>query len=68
MKFLNNVFVYYKALFVSIIASAVDISIMFGLYKTSASTNMTLVISSLSGLLIQFFGQKFWTFKNSSFI
>ena len=58
---------YYKAIIVSIIASLVDISIMYYLNKNSElKEGLILGLSSFSGLLIQFIGQKFWTFKHES--
>ena len=62
----KNFFTYYKAIIVSIIASVTDISLMFSLSTTTLSEHMVLGISSVAGLLIQFFGQKFWTFKNET--
>ena len=60
----KELFIYYHALIVSIIASAADISVMFTLDKTKLKENYILILSSVTGLLIQFFGQKFWTFKS----
>ena len=61
---LKDFFMYYRAILVSILATSTDIGIMYGLSSSALSENATLAISSFSGLLIQFFGQKFWTFKN----
>ena len=58
---------YYKAIIVSVIASLVDMSMMYYLNKNSKlKEGLILGLSSFSGLVIQFFGQKFWTFKNES--
>ena len=59
----KNFFTYYKAIIVSIIASVTDISLMFSLSTTTLSEHMVLGISSVAGLLIQFFGQKLTDFK-----
>ena len=58
---------YYRAIIVSIIASLADMGSMYGL-NTLGTLNEQLVIglSSVIGLFIQFFGQKYWTFKNST--
>lgn len=58
---------YYRAIIVSIIASLADMGSMYGL-NTLGTLNEQLVIglSSVVGLFIQFFGQKYWTFKNST--
>ena len=60
----KELFMYYRAILVSIIASLADIATMFGLNNTSLDESYILIISSFTGLLIQFFGQKYWTFKN----
>ena len=58
---------YYRAVIVSIIASIADMSSMYGLNKVeNLSEPIVLGVSSLIGLFIQFFGQKYWTFKNNT--
>ena len=58
---------YYRAVIVSIIASLVDMGSMFALIKmTTIKDSFAVGLSSFFGLLIQFFGQKYWTFKNST--
>ena len=57
---------YYKAVIVSIIASLTDMFIMFELSKLKWKEELALGLSSFAGIIIQFFGQKFWTFKNQT--
>tara|TARA_B000000477_G_C6007646_1_gene191871 strand:- start:124 stop:609 length:486 start_codon:yes stop_codon:yes gene_type:complete len=57
---------YYKAIIVSVIASLTDMFIMFELSKTNWKEELALGLSSFAGIIIQFFGQKFWTFKNQT--
>jgi putative flippase GtrA len=58
---------YYRAVIVSIIASIADMSSMYGLNKIdNLSEPIVIGLSSLIGLFIQFFGQKYWTFKNNT--
>ena len=58
---------YYRAVIVSIIAAIADMSSMYGLNKVdNLSEPIVLGVSSLVGLFIQFFGQKYWTFKNNT--
>ena len=58
---------YYRAVIVSVIASIADMSSMYGLTKiNNLSEPIVLGVSSLVGLFIQFFGQKYWTFKNNT--
>ena len=58
---------YYRAVIVSIIAAIADMSSMYGLNKIdNLSEPIVLGVSSLVGLFIQFFGQKYWTFKNNT--
>ena len=58
---------YYRALIVSIIASIADIAVMYELNMvTRMPEQIILGISSMCGLIIQFFGQKIWTFKNET--
>ena len=61
----RSIFIYYKAILISILASVTDMTLMYEL-DTHSKINESLIlgISSLAGLLIQFFGQKFWTFKS----
>ena len=61
----KGIWMYYRAVIVSVIASIADMSSMYGL-NTLGTLNEQLVIglSSVVGLFIQFFGQKYWTFKN----
>jgi putative flippase GtrA len=60
----NELFIYYRAIIVSILASVSDISVMFTLDRTKLNESIILILSSFTGLLIQFFGQKYWTFKS----
>ena len=63
----KGIFIYYKAIIVSIVATLTDITLMYELDTyTKLNESLILGISSFSGLLIQFFGQKLWTFKNTS--
>ncbi len=62
----QDLFIYYRSLIVGVVASIVDISTLYGLSTTQIPENYSIFISSLSGILIQFFGQKYWTFRNSS--
>jgi putative flippase GtrA len=58
---------YYKAVLVSIVASLSDMIIMYILTKENKLNAKIIVgLSSFVGLVIQFFGQKFWTFKNKT--
>ena len=57
---------YYKAIIVSVIASLTDMFIMFELSKTNWKEELALGLSSFADIIIQFFGQKFWTFKNQT--
>ena len=58
---------YYRAVIVSVIASLVDMGSMFTLIKmTKLNEELAVGLSSFFGLLIQFFGQKYWTFKNKA--
>ena len=57
---------YYKAVIVSIIASLTDMFIMFELSKLKWKEELALGLSSFAGIIIQFFGQKYWTFKNET--
>tara|TARA_B100000925_G_scaffold40088_1_gene26168 strand:- start:175 stop:660 length:486 start_codon:yes stop_codon:yes gene_type:complete len=57
---------YYKALIVSIIASLTDMFIMFELSKANWKEELALGLSSFAGIIIQFFGQKYWTFKSQT--
>ena len=61
------IWMYYRAVIVSIIASIADMGSMYGLNSsTNLSESLIIGLSSFFGLLIQFFGQKYWTFKNSA--
>ncbi len=61
----NGIFTYYKAIIISVIASVTDITLMYELdMNTKINESLIIGLSSFAGLLIQFFGQKFWTFKN----
>jgi len=62
----KDFFVYYRSLLVGVVASFVDISSLYGLSSTNIPENYALLISSLGGILIQFFGQKYWAFRNNS--
>ena len=55
----QELFVYYRSLIVGVVASIVDISTLYGLSSTQIPENYAIFISSLSGILIQFFGQKY---------
>ena len=57
---------YYKAVIVSVLASLMDMFIMFELSKANWREELALGLSSFAGIIIQFFGQKFWTFKNQT--
>lgn len=57
---------YYKAVIVSIIASLTDMFIMFELSKAKWKEELALGFSSFAGIIIQFFGQKYWTFKSQT--
>lgn len=57
---------YYKAVIVSIIASLTDMFIMFELSKLKWKEELALGLSSFAGIIIQFFGQKYWTFKSQT--
>ena len=63
----KGIWMYYRAVIVSIIAAIADMSSMYGLTKiNNLSEPIVLGVSSLVGLFIQFFGQKYWTFKNNT--
>ncbi len=63
----SEFFMYYRAIIVSIIASLSDIGLMYQLNMvTKLNEDIILAISSMSGVIIQFFGQKLWTFKNQT--
>ena len=63
----KDFWMYYRAVIVSIIASIADMSSMYGLNTLGTlSEPLVLGLSSLIGLFIQFFGQKYWTFKNEA--
>ena len=57
---------YYKAVIVSVIASLSDMFIMFELSKANWKEELALGLSSFAGIIIQFFGQKYWTFKSQT--
>lgn len=58
---------YNKALLVSILASCVDMGMMYMLdNNTNLAENFIIGISSGLGLLIQFMGQRFWTFREKA--
>ena len=57
---------YYKAVIVSIIASLTDMFIMFELSRLKWKEELSLGLSSFAGIIIQFFGQKYWTFKSQT--
>ena len=63
----KDFWMYYRAVIVSLIAAIADMGTMYGLNNTGAlSEPFILGLSSIIGLFIQFFGQKFWTFKNET--
>ena len=63
----KDFWMYYRAVIVSIIASIADMGTMYWLNTTNTlSEPLVLGLSSIIGLFIQFFGQKFWTFKNET--
>lgn len=62
----KDLFMYNRALIVGIIASLIDTGTLFGLSYTNLNDTYSLIISSFLGILIQFFGQKYWTFKDVS--
>ena len=54
----KGIWMYYRAVIVSIIASIADMSSMYGLNKVeNLSEPVVIGLSSLIGLFIQFFGQ-----------
>ena len=57
---------YYRSLIVGFIATVIDSGTFLILGKLHVKDNTNFIISFLLGLLIQFFGQKYWTFKNKS--
>ena len=57
---------YYKAVIVSVIASLTDMFIMFELSRANWKEELALGLSSFAGIIIQFFGQKYWTFKSQT--
>ena len=57
---------YYKAVIVSVLASLTDMFIMFELSKANWREELALGLSSFAGIIIQFFGQKYWTFKSET--
>ena len=57
---------YYKAIIVSVVASLTDMFIMFELSKANWKEELALGLSSFAGIIIQFFGQKYWTFKSQT--
>ncbi len=57
---------YYKVIIVSAIASLTDMFIMFELSKANWKEELALGLSSFAGIIIQFFGQKYWTFKSQT--
>jgi putative flippase GtrA len=58
---------YNKALLVSILASGIDMGTMYMLdNNTNLAENLIIGISSGIGLLIQFVGQRFWTFRENA--
>ena len=57
---------YYKAVIVSVFASLTDMFIMFELSKANWQEELALGLSSFAGIIIQFFGQKYWTFKSQT--
>ena len=61
----SHFLMYNRALIVGIIASLIDTGTLFALSYTNLSDTYSLIISSLFGILIQFFGQKYWTFKDT---
>lgn len=67
MAYYLDFLMYYRAILVAILATATDMSIMFGLlYESHLRDTIILGISSFTGMVIQFVGQKYWTFKNTS--
>jgi putative flippase GtrA len=64
---LKEFILYNKALLVSILASGMDMGTMYTLdNNTNLAENWIIGISSGIGLLIQFFGQRFWTFRKNA--
>lgn len=62
----KNFFLYYRAIIVAIVATVIDMSLMFTLsLETSLNDSVVLGISSFVGMIIQFVGQKYWTFKDT---
>ena len=63
----KDFWMYYRAVIVSLIAAIADMGTMYGLNTSGTmSEPIILGLSSIIGLFIQFFGQKFWTFKNET--
>ena len=64
---LKEFILYNKALLVSILASGMDMGTMYMLDRNSnLAENLIIGISSGIGLLIQFMGQRFWTFRENA--
>ena len=64
---LKEFILYNKALLVSILASVMDMGTMYMLdNNTNLAENLIIGISSGIGLLIQFIGQRFWTFRENA--
>ena len=64
---LKEFILYNKALLVSILASSMDMGTMYMLDRNSnLAENLIIGISSGIGLMIQFIGQRFWTFRENA--
>lgn len=67
MSYYLDFLMYYRAIMVAVLATVTDMSLMFTLlYETHLNDSIILGISSFVGMVIQFVGQKYWTFKNTS--
>ena len=53
-----------KALLVGALATTVDALVLYELARTNVNEQLSFIIASTCGLMIQFFGNKIWTFEN----
>ena len=59
-------FIYYRSLLVGVLATLVDSTVFIILSKLKFRDTISFVVAFILGVLIQFFGQKYWTFKNKT--
>ena len=59
-------FIYYRSLLVGILATVVDSTVFIILSKLKFNDTISFIVAFILGVLIQFFGQKYWTFKNKT--